>query len=141
MMTLQAGFATLMQFPIGWITDRVPSRFLLAAAMGALATANLLIIDMPVVWLAGVYAILLGLHGSVMRSTATVVWINYYGRAHQGAVRGVSWAVMILAAALGPLPLALSIDHYQSYTPALVMFLILPVCAAAAVWTARPPQK
>jgi MFS family permease len=141
MMTLQAGFATVMQFPVGWVTDRVPSRYLLAAAMGALATANALMINMPFVWLAGVYAILLGLHGSVMRSTANVVWINYYGRAHQGAVRGVSWAVMILAAALGPLPLALSIDHYHSYTPALVMFLVLPVSAAAAVWTARPPKR
>jgi MFS family permease len=141
MMTLQAGFATLMQFPMGWLTDRVPSRFILVAAMMFLATATLLVIDMPVTWLAGVYALLLGLHGSVMRSTATVVWINYYGRAHQGAVRGVAWSAMILASAIGPLPLAISNDYYGSYEPALMMFLALPMFAAAAVWTAHPPQR
>ena len=141
MMTLQAGFATLMQFPMGWLTDRVPSRYILVAAMMFLATATLLIIDMPVTWLAGVYALMLGLHGSVMRSTATVVWINYYGRAHQGAVRGVAWSAMILASAIGPLPLAISNDYYGSYEPALMMFLALPMFAAAAVWTAHPPQR
>jgi MFS family permease len=141
MMTLQAGFATLMQFPMGWLTDRMPSRYILVAAMVCLATATLLVINMPVVWLAGVYALLLGLHGSVMRSTATVVWINYYGRAHQGAVRGVAWSAMILASAIGPLPLAISNDYYGAYEPALIMFLALPMFAAAAVWTAHPPQR
>lgn len=141
MMTLQAGFATLLQFPTGWLTDRVPSRFILAAAMMFLATATLLVINMPFTWMAGVYALLLGLHGSVMRSTATVVWINYYGRAHQGAVRGVAWSAMILAAAIGPLPLAISSDYYGAYEPALMAFLALPMFAAAAVWTAHPPQR
>ncbi|MDA1162056.1 MAG: MFS transporter [Planctomycetota bacterium] len=141
MMTLQAGFATLLQFPIGWLTDKVPSRYILAAAMLVLATANVLVINMPAIWLAGVYAFLLGLHGSVMRSTATVVWINYYGRAHQGAVRGVAWAVMIMASALGPLPLAVSIDQYGTYDPALFAFLTLPIMAAIAVWTAHPPTR
>ena len=141
MMTLQAGCATVMQFPAGWLTDRVPSRYILAAAMMFLAMATLLAIDMPFIGLAGVYAMLLGLHGSIMRSTATVVWINYYGRAHQGAVRGVAWSAMILAAAIGPLPLAISNDYYGAYEPALIMFLALPLLAAAAVWTAHPPQR
>jgi len=141
MMTIQAGFATLMTFPAGWATDRIGSRYLLAAAMSALAVANLLVLIMPAAWMAVVYALLLGFHGSIMRSTATVVWINYYGRAHQGAVRGVAWSAMILASSLGPLPLALSIDYWGSYTPALTVFLILPVCSAAIVWTARTPKR
>jgi len=37
----------------------------------------------------------LGLHGSVLRSTAVVVWMDYYGRQHQGAIRGIAMAVMI----------------------------------------------
>lgn len=141
MMSLQAGCATIMQFPAGWLTDRVPSRYILVASMMFLATATGLVINLPATWLAGVYALLLGLHGSVMRSTATVVWINYYGRAHQGAVRGVAWSAMILAAAIGPLPLAISNDYYGSYNPALIMFLALPILAATAVWTAHPPER
>jgi len=141
MLTVQATFATLMTFPAGWATDRWPSRYILCGAMLALAVAIVLVLTMPATWMVVIYALLLGLHGSVLRSTAQVVWINYYGRAHQGSVRGVAWSVMILAAAVGPLPLALSIDHFGSYQPALLLFLTMPLTAAAAVWTARPPRR
>ena len=141
LMTIQAGFATVMTFPVGYLTDRVQSRFILFAAMCLLTTATLLVLNLPVAWLAIVYALLLGMHGSIMRSTANVVWINYYGRAHQGAIRGVAWAMMIFGSALGPFPLAISIDHLGTYDPALYGFLALPALAAIAVWTARPPGK
>ncbi|MDA1014572.1 MAG: MFS transporter [Planctomycetota bacterium] len=141
LMTLQAGFATLMAIPAGWLTDRVQSRFILFAAMFVLAAATLLIMTLPFAWLVFPYALLLGLHGCVMRSTGQVVWINFYGRANQGAVRGVAWCGMILGSAAGPLPLALSRDHLGTWTPALCLFLVLPLLAATAVWTARPPLR
>lgn len=109
LMTVQAAFATLMTFPAGYTTDRIPSRYLLFTAMCMLAISTLLVLTLPATWLSIVYALLLGLHGSIMRSTANVVWINYYGRAHQGAIRGVAWGMMILGSALGPFPLAVSI--------------------------------
>jgi len=137
LMTIQAAFATLMTFPVGWLTDRFESRHLLFCAMLALAAATTLAVSMPFQWMAVVYALLLGLHGSILRSTGTVVWINFYGRAHQGAVRGIAWSAMILASALGPLPLAVSIDRFHSFQPALSLFMALPLCAAAAVSTAR----
>ena len=141
MMTLQAGFATLLTFPAGWATDRWPNRFLLLTAMCSLALAVTLLLTLPSVWFVFVYALLLGLHGSILRSTGNVVWINYYGRANQGAVRGVSYAVMILAAAVGPLPLAFSIDQWGSYRPALLLFLSAPIFAGLAVSSARQPRK
>lgn len=140
LLAFQAVFAMVMSFPAGYATDRVPARYLLFAAMTMLAGATLMVITLPFTWTALIYASLLGLHGSIMRSTATVVWINYYGRAHQGAVRGVAWAVMIVGAAIGPLPLALSIDELGSYAPALWGFLTLPAFAGLLVWTAKPPQ-
>jgi len=141
LMSLQAMCAVTMSFPAGYLTDRIPSRYLLFAAMVMLAAATLLVTTLPFTWMAFVYAMLMGLHGSILRSTGTVVWINYYGRAHQGEVRGVAWSMMILGAALGPLPLAWSIDYLGSYDAALYGFLILPLLAGAAVWTAIPPLR
>lgn len=140
MISLQALIATCTSLPAGWLTDRVESRYLLCAAMLLLATASALAWLMPLPLFAAVYAILLGLHGSILRSTGNVVWINYYGRKHQGSVRGVSLSAMILAAAAGPLPLAWSIDRFQAYDLALLMFIAIPLIAATAVWTARPPS-
>jgi hypothetical protein len=48
---------------------------------------------------------------------------------------------MIFAAAIGPLPLAASIDRFGSYTPALYVFLALPLLSTLAVWTAHPPRR
>ena len=139
MISLQALIATCTSLPAGWLTDRVESRYLLCAAMFLLATASALAWLMPLPLFAAVYAALLGLHGSILRSTGNVVWINYYGRKHQGSVRGVSLSAMILAAAAGPLPLAWSIDRFQAYDLALLAFIAIPLVAAAAVWTVRPP--
>ncbi len=141
LMSIQAICAVTMSFPAGYLTDLIPSRYLLFAAMVMLAAATLLATTLPYTWMAIMYALLMGLHGSILRSTGTVVWINYYGRAHQGEVRGVAWSMMILGAALGPLPLAWSIDYLGSYDAALYGFLILPLLAGIAVWTAIPPVR
>jgi MFS family permease len=140
LISFQAAIATIVALGAGMLTDRFPNRYLLAAAMLLLATSVAIVLVMPWTALAVVYAIMLGLHGSILRSTGMVVWMTYYGRAHQGEIRGVAMAVMILGAAVGPLPLALSADWFGSYTPALILFLIAPISASALVLTADPPQ-
>lgn len=141
LMAVQAGFAMAMTFPAGWATDRFESRRLLALAMLCLSLAVALVIKLPFTPMVLLYALLLGLHGCVLRSTGQVVWINFYGRENQGAVRGAAWSVMILSAAIGPIPLALAKDHFDDYTPALIFFMIMPLVAAATVWTARQPTR
>ncbi len=140
LISFQALIATLAALGAGWLTDRYSNRLLLALSMLMLASATVIVLVMPRPAVAIIYAVLLGLHGSIMRSTGNVVWLNYYGRAHQGAVRGVAFAVMILAAALGPLPFALAIDRLGSYNWALVGFAIVPLVAAGLVMSAKPPR-
>lgn len=141
LIAIQATVGTSMSFVTGWLTDRVEARYLMCAAMVFLAIAIAFLLVLPDPRLAFVYAVLLGLHGSILRSTGMVVWINYYGRAHQGGIRGVAFCVMILASALGPLPLAVSFDQTGSWTPALLGFLAIPLMSAPLVWTAWRPVK
>jgi len=110
-------------------------------AMALLSTAVVVVAVMPFAVLAIVYAVLLGLHASILRSTGVVVWMTYYGRHNQGAIRGVAMSVMIFGAAIGPLPLALSADYLGNYTTALAVFMAVPVAAGLLVWTAAPPQE
>lgn len=139
MIAFQAGIATLLTFPMGWLTDRIASRYLLAIQMIVLAIANALLLNIPHISVAFLYAALIGFQASIFRSTGNVVWINYYGRANQGAVRGVAWSMMIFAAAAGPLPLAISVDYFGTYSYALFGFIALPILAAIAVFSAHPP--
>ena len=138
LLSLQALIGTLVGLGAGWLTDRIQNRYLLASAMGLLAGAVGIVWLLPMSLLAVVYALMLGLHGSILRSTGAVVWMTYYGRQNQGTIRGVAMAVMIFGAAAGPLPLAVSRDQFGHYTPALTGFLTVPLIAGLLVMTVDP---
>lgn len=141
LISLQASIATLAALFAGWLTDRVENRFLMSAAMGMLATAMIIVIVMPHPLLAILYAALIGLHGSILRSAGTVVWVNFYGREHQGAIRGLAFSMMIFASACGPLPLAISADYFGTWNYALAAFLVMPLFAMVFVWSAKQPNR
>ncbi len=137
----QAMVGTVVSIVAGYLTDRIEARHIMACGMTVFAGSIVLVLFLPSPAVAVVYAGMLGVHGGIMRSTGTVVWVNFFGRLHQGAVRGVVMAFTIAAAALGPIPLAISKDYWGSYDLALGGFLILPILAAMMVWSARQPTK
>ena len=141
LLSLQALMSTLAALGSGWLADRWECRYLLCVAMVFLALAVALVIALPWFYLVILYAVLLGLHGSVLRSAGMIVWMTYYGRRNQGTIRGCAVAMMIFGAALGPLPLALSIDYFGSYSPALYIFLIMPITAAVLTATVSQPHS
>lgn len=141
LLSLQAVIASVAVMGAGWLTDRIQNRYLLVGAMLLLTAGVTMVGLMPVPQLALVYAFLLGLHGSILRSTGSVVWLTYYGRQNQGAIRGVAMSVMIFGAAVGPLPLAVAADQFGTYTAALWLFAVVPLLAACLVFTATPPRS
>lgn len=136
---IQAVAATVSTLAAGYLTDRLPVRYVLACSMLFEVLALTVLIFLPTPRLVPLYSILLGLQGGIIRSAGSIVWVNYFGRKHQGAVQGLSMSVMVLAAAFGPIPLALSGDYLHSYRPALIAFLILPVASGLGVLSAKPP--
>jgi len=138
---LQAGVATVTGVLAGLLTDMGYERYLLTVSMLFLAAGVGLMLGMPSPGWALVYGSLLGLQGGIIRTAGTAVWINYYGRTNQGAIRGVAMAAAVVAAACGPLPLAVSWDWTGSYSSALIIFAVLPIVAGAGVVTARRPVQ
>lgn len=138
---VQAIAATVSTLLAGYLTDRMPVRFILAMSMFLEVLAILLLLNLPGPKWIFAYSAMLGLHGGIIRSAGSIVWINYFGRKHQGSIQGYSMSAMVLAAALGPLPLALCRDYLGNYNAGLYCFLILPTCAGIAVLTAIPPVK
>ncbi|HIE95711.1 MAG TPA: MFS transporter [Fuerstia sp.] len=138
---VQAAAATVSTLIAGYLIDRVQARYVLACSMVLEIFAILLLIFLPSAGWITVYSALLGLHGGIIRSAGCIVWINYFGRRHQGAIQGMSMSIMVLAAALGPVPPALAHDLVGSYEPALWLFLVLPALAGIAVLSAAPPTK
>jgi MFS family permease len=138
---VQAGAATVSALLAGYLIDRVQARYVLVCSMALEICAILLLIFLPAAGWITAYSALLGLHGGIIRSAGCIVWINFFGRRHQGAIQGTSMSIMVLAAALGPVPPALAHDLLGSYEPALWLFLALPAVSGIAVLSAKPPTK
>jgi len=141
LISIQAFIGTLAAFAAGWLTDRFPTEKLMATAMLMLAAAVSSLYFMPHWSFVFIYAICSGLLGAILRTAGTVVWVNYYGRQNQGVIRGAASSLMILAAAVGPLPLAMSNDRWGSYSPALFAYTLIPLFSMAFVYTAKQPKR
>jgi MFS family permease len=128
-------------FVAGYLTDRVTNRYLLAGVQGILVVSMLLTFLLNQTWVAFAYGITLGAAMGAFMTTTSVIWPNYYGRAHLGSIRGVVTAGMVATAALGPLPFGWVFDLTQSYGNAVAVFLALPAACAVAALMATPPQK
>jgi len=136
-----APLVLLGTFAAGFLSDRFPNRFLIAGGQVLLAVAMLFTNFISAPWLAFIYGGMLGLSSGFLMVTNTVVWPNYYGRAHLGSIRGAATASSVTFAALGPLPFAFLFDLTQSYTSAVMVFLAMPVACGVAALLATQPRK
>jgi cyanate permease len=108
-------------------------QLLLAVAMIGITLANS-------VTLALLYGAVYGAARGTWAVAIDTTWPAYFGRARLGSIRGVTFAVEILGAALGPLPFGIIYDALGSYHPTIYGLLVLPVAAAVAILWARPPE-
>ena len=135
-MALSAMGANLVS---GYLNDRFPNRLVLAGAQLILIAAMLMTFVISTPWMAFVYAVLLGTGQGFGMNTITVIWPNYFGRAHLGSIRGLAMTSTMAFAALGPLPFSVLFDLAGSFGLAVGVFLALPVlCAVLALLAAKP---
>ncbi len=125
----------------GYLTDKISNRYPLVAAQGLLAVAMVLAISIEAPWTAMTYGVVLGFGQGLMMTTNVVIWPNYFGRTHLGAIRGAVTTAMVAFAALGPFPFGVLFDVGGSYTLAVLVFLAMPVACGAAAYMAVPPRK
>jgi len=138
---IMAPLSILGNFVAGFMADRFPNRYLLAAGQGLLAAAMLWTFLITSAWQAFLYGAIIGLSTGFIMTISAVIWPNYYGRLHLGSIRGVATASMVAFAALGPLPFGFIFDLTDSYSLAILIFLVLPASCAVAAFLARPPRE
>lgn len=118
-----------------------------ASLRGSLACGALLIaagalmmraVDGPVLGFASAVAFGAGIGG--IFTTLPVAWANFFGRAHFGAIRGVTLPAQVGGQALGPLIAGALHDYSGDYGAGLAVFAAMAVCAAALALLVRPPR-
>ncbi len=131
----------LGNFAAGFMADKFPNRYLLAAGQILLAAAMLSTFIIASAWQAFLYGAIIGLSSGFLMNVISVIWPNYYGRLHLGSIRGAVTSSLVVFAALGPLPFGFIFDLTDSYSQAILIFLALPISCAFAALLAHPPLK
>jgi MFS family permease len=125
----------------GWVVDRYPIRYTLAVAQVALLVALVALLAADTVVLALLYGGLRGVSTGLWAVSADVAWTSFFGKKYLGSIRGVTFAVGTVGAAIGPVPLGLVYDATNSYSGAIIAYMVLPLIALAVLMTAGIPRK
>lgn len=109
----------------GWLVDHLPPGPLMALQMLGLMGATGMALVMETQFLLLLYTAAFGLVmglGSVFDGT---VWVNMFGRLHQGAIRGFAITAIVMGTAVGPVMFGLSYDHLGGYEAAMCLSIAL----------------
>lgn len=121
--------STIAGLSIGYLSDRIGTRYLPAAGMVLLIASQLLgAIAAPGV-IVIVYAVVLGaMAGSVRTATATLL-PTWFGTGHLGSIQGALTLFNVASTAIGPVVLTVVEEWMGSYPPALVVLAVIPLAA------------
>ena len=123
----------------GFLAERFTSRTVTIVSF-LLACGPVLVLPLiRTVPLAFVYALIQG-SGQGGTLAMRLLWPDYFGRRHLGAIRGLTLPGQNIAIAGGPLAGALIYDLTGGYTQAFLAFGVSLLAAAACVYFARPPR-
>ncbi|PPR55866.1 MAG: hypothetical protein CFH10_02420, partial [Alphaproteobacteria bacterium MarineAlpha4_Bin2] len=127
---------------VGRMLDRYRTEYMFAGGLLILAAALMLAGAVSGLTSALVYAVVFGFANAVGMTYFTFMWPHYFGRTHLGSIQGTGQTIGVVGASLGPLPLGLSKDLFQSYDPMLLVLAVIPICVAlVAALFLRAPRR
>jgi cyanate permease len=132
-LTVMAAATVIASFTTGFLLERFPTRFGVAAAL-ALCAVGLLPLLLPLPPLAGalLYGIFFGLGSGANATANSIIWPDYFGVAALGSLKGVVTAVRNGATALGPPIAAVLAGSTGGFSSSVLLFVLLSLLAAAA---------
>lgn len=137
-MSLTTSFVSI---PAGWLIDRIATKYVLAAAMVSLTVTILASTSIRGTELAFVYGIVFGLTSGLTRIAGDVVYANYFGRTHLGAITGLASTITAVASGLGPPIYGIGRDLAGNYWPSLLLSAIYPATMAVLVLFMNRPKQ
>ncbi len=125
----------------GLLIDRFRPQLIIALQLAFVTAAMFIAMRMTSSALLIAYAASLGLSAGSGGVFDGAVWVNLFGRQHQGSIRGFVATSQIIGSALGPILFGFSYDNLGGYAP--VLWLGIAVAAVPLILSifARQPEK
>ncbi|MEM7125857.1 MAG: MFS transporter [Chloroflexota bacterium] len=125
----------------GYLADRVPARFLLGGALLLLSAGIVMALYLTGPTMAMLYGVMLGTSIGMIVLVQNIIWANYFGREHLGAITGVATTILMIGNGLGPVPLGFARDLLGSYDLALYLLALLPFALGIGSLLVGKPEK
>lgn len=139
--TLNAAFLGIGGLAWGWMAERVPARFVMAAVAANMALGAALFTTVNTAGEALAYSALFGFGLGGMLSVPPVAYADYFGRRSLGVIRGVTEPFSTFGQAVGAVLMGAVFDIWGGYFYALAGFAAVGALTALAVLVAKPPVK
>jgi predicted MFS family arabinose efflux permease len=134
----------LISFPVtlitGRVSDRVKQNYVCIATLVSELVAVACIFFAGALPLAVVGAVFHGIAHGLYIVNNGVVWPNYFGTGHLGAIKSVATCGLVFGAAVGPLPLGLLYGRFGDYTAGLLILMALPLIGIVLAYFSKKPQ-
>ena len=139
--SLNAAFLGLGSLFWGWLTERVPPRYVMAAIAVIVGGSSALFIIADSTIEVLTYSTLFGFGVGGLLSVPPVAYADYYGRRSLGVIRGVTEPLTSFGQAIGAVLAGVVFDLTDSYELAFATFAVLSGLAMLLVLFARPPRR
>lgn len=126
----------------GWVVEKAPVRFVLAAIALVMAVASFLFVTTSTAAEALAYSALFGFGLGGMLTVPPVAYADYYGRASLGTIRGITEPFTTFGQAVGVMIPGLVFDYIsgESYLPFFYAAGAVGLLTAAIFLFATPPR-
>lgn len=121
--------STVAGLTIGYLGDRIGTRYLPAIGMALLLSAQLLASVAAPGAIVIVYAVVLGATGGATRTASATLQPQWFGTGHIGSIQGALTLFGVGASAIGPVALTLVEQWRGSYPQAIVLLGVVPAAA------------
>ena len=140
-LSLSAAFMGAGSLAWGWIAERFPVRYVLAAVAATVALPSLLFLTADTTLEGLAYSALLGFGVGGILSVPPIAYADYYGRRSLGAIRGVTEPFTSLGQAISTVAAGAVFDLTGTYDLALTAFASLAGLTALVILLAKPPVR
>lgn len=132
---------SLMVKPIvGFLSERMPPRFL-ASVCFSLGASSLVVLGLAdTLYLLFLFAVLYGFGAGAAAVFQNVIWADYYGRRHLGAIRGMIAPITAMGGGISPFIAGWMFDRTGSYDTILFTMGAGAFVSAGLMLLARPPR-
>ncbi|MBM3940815.1 MAG: MFS transporter [SAR202 cluster bacterium] len=133
--------AVISSVVLGTVFARAASRVVVAAGMAGMAACTALLIVVGDNWVLFISSMLWGFGIQVAIVAQSVMWGDYWGRRHLGAIRGITIPLTIGVGSTAFFIAGLIRDEAGSYTPAWFMAIAVFAASVAVLLPLRKPRR